>query len=786
MRIFKAILILFAFLQSATATGQVADTSSILPRILTINPKQFKSNDSIWIRSGICKPLLTTLYTGETADHISNEKTKPAFLKIHGNIQYDFIYRSLVDTPFYQQGFAQHTLQTNFDLTFRELYPVKVTIRSRQSNSPWFDDITDVSVQFNRSQYLKQIRSRIEKQIPQIPNKQIITGLEQKYQRLKWEEEALQNWISNPARLQELVEAKEKNLEQRLKATMHEGIDSIDLPDDISTEKDGKVFLQKKVFDAAEAKMKVISDSLQARFDSIKYTRKVQFDSLARNDLLSEYKKKQEELKKIRQDLKGYEKIIKGLQKGLQDSIALLKQELSRMRDPAQINNFIRGHHLSYKDLPKGWQAFTSIEQIGIGRTWVDYSDLTVKNISLTGINVEANYSKFYFAVAAGKINYRFRDFIVKNAERNKQQLVLARAGIGRKEGNNLIFTWYDGKRNLLNSYGNNLVVNTPERVMGMSVQSRLQIDPNNYFILESAKSSFHNTGTVNQQNGLLQKVWNFKDHSNEAYSLKLFSQWPQTNTKVNGYYKKTGEHFQSFNLQPVNTEQVSYQFKVQQQFWKRRFQIDAGIRKNDFNSPFINPGLASKTVFKSAQATLRIPKYPFVSVGYYPSSQLTMMDNNVLVENQYNTLNAVVGHSYRAGKLSMSSNAVLLKFYNSGADTGFIYYNATSVTINQFIFFKGWQLQSGLTKTSQRGLKVTTLEQSANYQYKEWLSLTGGLKYNRVNGEQTLWGATTGLGLLIKKLGTIQVSYDKSYLPGTDRNLLPVDMGRLTYYRVF
>src|SRR5258705_13536520 len=125
------------------------------------------------------------------------------------------------------------------------------------------------------------------------------------------------------------------------------------------------------------------------------------------------------------------------------------------------------------------------------------------------------------------------------------------------------------------------------------------------------------------------------------------------------------GEHFQSFNLQPVNVEQVAYQFRIQQSFWKRKLNIEAGIRKNDFNSPYINPGLTSKTVFKSIQATLRIPKYPFVSVGYYPSSQLTVLNNNVIVENQYNTFSAVLSHAYRIKNLSMNSNLVFLKFYN-------------------------------------------------------------------------------------------------------------------------
>ena len=94
--------------------------------------------------------------------------------------------------------------------------------------------------------------------------------------------------------------------------------------------------------------------------------------------------------------------------------------------------------------------------------------------------------------------------------------------------------------------------------------------------------------------------------------------------------------------------------------------------------------------------------------------------------------------------------------------------------------------MQSGLTSTSQQDLKVLTLDQAATFQLKQWLSVTGGLKYNRVRNENTLWGAEAGVNIMIKKMGTIQLSYDKNYLPGTNRNLLPVQTGRVSYYRSF
>ena len=151
-----------------------------------------------------------------------------------------------------------------------------------------------------------------------------------------------------------------------------------------------------------------------------------------------------------------------------------------------------------------------------------------------------------------------------------------------------------------------------------------------------------------------------------------------------------------------------------------------------------------------------------------------------------YNTLNAVLSYSYHVKQVSMVTNAMYLKFYNNSPDTGFIYYNASSFSLAQFFYLKNWQFQSGLTTTSQQGIKVITLDAALTYQLRQWLSLTGGLKYNRINSRDTEFGSTAGLNMTINRIGTIQASYDKSLLPGVARDLVPVQMGRVTLYRSF
>lgn len=793
----KMLIVLLVLCKAAISQSVTTITDSISPvRLITMNPQTFRnsSNDTVWIYSGLCKTLKTTVLTGKEATPfiLPSLSRRIPFLTVHGNIQYDFLYRSIADTPFYQTDFRQHSVKTNLHLLFSNRYPLKVTLLHRNSNSPYFRDITDVSVQFSQQEYLRQVKDQLVQQSVrsfQMNHQKALQDAQLQYNARLARIEALEQWLSSPARLQELTAENERTLKGLSRQGANRGIpDSTVLRNMALPPLPNQELINTAIADKLNRRINPDSDSVLALIEKWALQKKqLVDDSIAQTQTASFIKQRTAELDSARKEAAQYEKQLKGVQRTLKDSLQVIRQEISGLKNSGELTAYIRKKQLDAGELPKGWQALSSIRTIGIGRSWVDYSELTVKNISLTGINVEVNPGRFYFAAAGGRINYRFRDFVIANSFQPKQNLYLLRGGLGKKDGNNIIFTWYEGKKSLFPT--NSSSVSTPhlEKVIGMSLETRMQINQDHFVIAEFAKSSFQTTATGNNgTSSLFDKVRDFNDRSNEAYSIRLNSQWPQTGTKISGYYKRTGAHFQSFNLQPVNSSQEAYQLKFQQQLWHKKLQLDAGIRKNDFSNPFIQPGLSSRTLFTSFQLSVRIPRYPFLTIGYSPSSQLTVLNNQRLVENQYNTLNAVLSYAYKAQQVRMVTNALFLKFFNHSPDTGFIYYNASSFSLQQFIYMAGWEFQSGLTITDQQSLRVLTLDQSVSYQLKQWLSLQGGLKYNRLAGQEDYWGATAGLSMNIARAGTLQLTYDKSYFPGTERNLMPVETGRVSFYRSF
>src|SRR5258705_5973252 len=109
----KVSVLVFATLTYGALMAQFpVSPDSTFIRQLDINQRFYKSHDTTWIYSGICKTLKTTVFPGRNTSLPSGTKNLShiPFLKVHGNLQYDFAYRSLVDTPFSQKDFTQHSL----------------------------------------------------------------------------------------------------------------------------------------------------------------------------------------------------------------------------------------------------------------------------------------------------------------------------------------------------------------------------------------------------------------------------------------------------------------------------------------------------------------------------------------------------------------------------------------------------------------------------------------------------------------------------------------------------
>lgn len=669
--------------------------------------------------------------------------TKPLVRLTGGYISYQFNYRSAIDTPYVEKNIAQHNITGNLFLTVAGHLPLRVTWWSRQSNSKLFRDITDVQASFDANAFQQQLqgslRQRLLAMAPRLSDSLTAKLYELKKLRLGDLHKTLQTSFSP----QSLVEAHEVLHVPRI--TWQAGLpDSVNIKREESLKKTAGMLLD------LYAKTKGEYDHLSGEVDSLKKV----------------YEQNQVKVQQFRKMVGG---------------------QWNELVNTRRWKDKLQEYGMDDVEVPAKYRWLLGLRQFSVGRSVTNYSELTVKNTSVNGINVEYN-SWYYFAVAAGLVDYRYRDFVVNGSNKKPQYLYLVRAGLGRLEKNYFILSAFRGQKQLFPSNGSGLSVIT---VTGFSAAAKMQLNRNSYVTAEVAKSLAPDFRTSPQPPpsgggaGQPRTKFDLSDHTNQAYALKAYSYIPAWGTRLEGFYKHTGANFQSFSSFQTNNAQESWTVKAEQPFFKRRLKLAGSLRKNEFTNPFLPQSYSSNTVFKSLTATFRMRKWPVITIGYQPMSQLTALDTQV-IENKFQSLNASAYHMYKIGTLRTASTLILNKFYNNNRDTGFIYYNATNVFGSQQFFFNAFTAQVGVAYTSNGTYRLVVMDEGIQLNLTKLGSVGFGVKINTLNDETIKTGGYVNANLRVFKQDFITMSYESGYLPGFNKGLIRNDMATVQFVKSF
>lgn len=276
-------------------------------------------------------------------------------------------------------------------------------------------------------------------------------------------------------------------------------------------------------------------------------------------------------------------------------------------------------------------------------------------------------------------------------------------------------------------------------------------------------------------------------DRTNEAWALKVNAFFPATQTRIRGTYKHLSVNYQSFSIFTDGSAQSAWSANVNQLFFRKQLDITLGANTNDFSNPFIGQEYKSTTVFKSIQATLRKRSWPVISLGYFPSSQITRLGNSQYIENLFYTMVGNVTHSYSVDHLLMNTALVYTQFYNRQSDSGFTYFNTRNLMLSQAFFLNRFTLQFNASGASNQDYQLYLLEGKVQHTISRVLALGAGLKYNKQTEYNiSQLGYSAEATVRIDKLGQLQLSADKGFVPGMNKRLVPDNTGRLTYFKTF
>ncbi len=725
------------------------------------------------------------------------EVTRPKLITIHGNISYDFIYRSRIDTPIRQQNFQQHTERINLEVVIKEKYPLKVAFTTRQSNSPYFRNFIDMNLNFDRYTYNKNLKQELLKklsgQLDQYPDLKLTEAeLNDKLNQYN----ALKNWLGSGATLQKIIE--EKELQYKQERLKNNGT----MSGDLTSVMPGKANEMRDSVDARVAVQGLFENKNQFKFNSFSSLKRVgkqpafignQKDSIQRRvkdsltvkpGYIEMFHKKQAELVKLADSIKGLQRKADSIRFAAQKHIAEVKQKINKATNVNELKKIAAENGIQQEKKEKLENILAGIKTLGIGRSMLNYTELTAQNITVTGVNIEYNPS-YYVAFAAGKIDYRFRDFFNRNVTRNNSQyLVLGRLGIGDKENKALILSVFQGRKST-SQFGLSDSVMNHVTVMGYSLEAIIKRDKNTSISAEFAKSTKPLTGTL-QNNKQAGALFRFSDYSNMGINVKAQTVISETDTKLSGFYRRTGKNFQSFSLFSYNTDQTAWLFRVDQPFYKNRVTLTGMVRQNDFTNPFTDKTFKTSTTFKSVLVNVRFPKYPSLSVGYYPGTQLYFIDKDKIRENAYYILNGSMVYSYFYKNTGMNTSLLYNRYFNQATDSGFILNKGFNYYAAQTVFLKKAQVKAGYAYSRQALLSYYTLESSAEYAIKSFLKIGAGVKSNKITNGNRYWGQQVLLSANCKKLGGLTLQYERSFLPTLNNTLVPIEIGRVSWYKLF
>lgn len=708
---------------TAISVNQFSNKADTTDRLLLLSP------DSLITRK--LKQLIFTSDSGMLTSFIPRLSIPAAppsssFVKWGGGyISYNWSFRSGEDSSVIDNNVSQHLMAGSFNATIAQTIPVRVTWFERHTNSKYFKDYRDITVDLDMAKY-RQLKSQ-----------KALNNLKTKYQGMRNPQLPLdmatagskagkyKSFLNDPFILRELIRSKETLIRKDFPDTSSRYVDSLT---------------------AHATKFIALYDSIRQRqtyYAGIK-------DSLSR----------------IYQQTEAYANKIESLFSGKQLSVAETEEleKLYGSNDPG---------------IQQLRQAKSGIRKLSVGRTYPNYSNLTLQNVNVNGINLEYARNHYYFAATAGLVDFRIRDFLYSQQKLPRQYVYAVRAGYGTRESDHIILTYFRGRKQL---FGGNLQ-QPSTGIQGISLSGQFYIVKNIRVYGEVAQSGIpYALGGNNSDKPALA----LSDHSQRAYATGFTAQFPGTHTFAEGYYQHSGLNYQSFNSFQYNAVANSWSFRIDQSFWKQQLFFQAAFRKNDFINPLVLQRYNANTVFKSFMLSFRKYNWPIVSAGYIPASQYTLAGSQVY-ENHYQTFTGNISHQYRLGVISGSTLVSFSRFYNDDSDSGFVYYNSSNFFIGQTFLFNRFTASVNISGMRNGRHDMVVMEENISATFFKTINAGVGIKISNLNKMVNKIGFNAKVRASLKGIGELNLWMEQSYLPGLQQDFYKYQMfntGLIRYFK--
>jgi len=338
---------------------------------------------------------------------------------------------------------------------------------------------------------------------------------------------------------------------------------------------------------------------------------------------------------------------------------------------------------------------FSTLE---VGKCRPNYSELMLRGIAVSGVNIEFTPGLFYSAFCTGKtkrpiINNSFSLPVYE------QKLYFGKLGLGKKQGTHFYLSYMQAEDDV-----NSLPIQLGPDTNFVTPRSNYVVGSELMLAFFKRKFTIEGEGAISmltrdkrcaaiEWNDESIPVWltdyfkpNMSSSIDYAYNAK--SCLNLETTKISIGIKKIGAGFTSLGNPSLIRDRLSYDGTIDQSFAKKKIHFLAYYKESSDN--LINwKTSATKMHAYGISAMFRFKKVPYLRLSYMPNFQ-SMGSNSIKVENAVTHISAISGYNYRIGKLR--SNTIFnfsSQYIKTTVDTIKIANKIMTYTLTEELTFK-------------------------------------------------------------------------------------------------
>ncbi|MFH1513997.1 MAG: hypothetical protein ABIG42_00910 [bacterium] len=371
------------------------------------------------------------------------------------------------------------------------------------------------------------------------------------------------------------------------------------------------------------------------------------------------------------------------------------------------------------KSVMSGFTRFlANFSTLEIGKCRPNYSDLTLKGIPVSGVNIEFTPGNFYVAFTTGK-TLRSIEPDSSILPVYEQKLLLGKMGVGKKKGTHFYLTY----------------LQVADKENSLPPPSALDTIPplkprSNHVIGTELKLAFFKKKLTIEGEGAVSLITRdiqapeilAEDSDVPAWAMDIFKPNISSSidyaydvkanlvlktTKITGGMSMVGPGFYTLGNPNLRNDRMTYHGKIDQTFVKKQVSVSVFYKRYIDNLICLKRS-RSTTVAYGITAGLRFRKLPYLMVTVTPNFMNSTSDSLTL-SNTVWIMNAMTGYDYRIG--TMRSNTSFSFFYqNTESILDTIMNNSMnqSYTLNQMLTFKiPLSIGAGATYTKSEYLDI-------------------------------------------------------------------------------